>query len=55
MLKTFLKHYLELPAKTINIVCLGGGVGTAQILKGLRDYPLQADLDVRFLFRRQVT
>ncbi|KKS05096.1 MAG: hypothetical protein UU56_C0001G0063 [Candidatus Curtissbacteria bacterium GW2011_GWA2_41_24] len=39
MLKTFLKHYLELPAKTINIVCLGGGVGTAQILKGLRDYP----------------
>src|SRR3990170_8951711 len=40
MLKTFLKHYLELPEKSKNVVCLGGGVGTAQILKGLRDYPL---------------
>ena len=39
MLGTFLRHYLELPAKTKNIVCLGGGVGTSQILKGLRDYP----------------
>jgi len=39
MFKTFLKNYLELPPKTTNIVCLGGGVGTAQILKGLRDYP----------------
>lgn len=39
MFKTFLKHYLELPSKTANIVCLGGGVGTAQVLKGLRDYP----------------
>lgn len=39
MLKKFLKNYLELPAKEINIVCLGGGVGTAQILKGLRKLP----------------
>lgn len=39
MLATFFRHYLELPPKTKNIVCLGGGVGTAQILKGLRDYP----------------
>lgn len=39
MLGTFLRHYLELPPKTKNIVCLGGGVGTAQILKGLRRYP----------------
>ncbi|OGD92914.1 hypothetical protein A2697_05305 [Candidatus Curtissbacteria bacterium RIFCSPHIGHO2_01_FULL_41_44] len=36
MLNTFLRHYLELPLKTKNVVCLGGGVGTAQILKGLR-------------------
>src|SRR3989338_7542690 len=35
MLNTFLRHYLELPLKTKNVVCLGGGVGTAQILKGL--------------------
>ncbi|MBI3282489.1 uridine diphosphate-N-acetylglucosamine-binding protein YvcK [Candidatus Curtissbacteria bacterium] len=39
MLGTFLRHYLELPEKTKNIVCLGGGVGTSQILKGLRNYP----------------
>ncbi len=39
MLKAFLRHYLELPADTKNVVCLGGGVGTAQILKGLRNYP----------------
>lgn len=38
MLGTFIRHYLELPPKTKNIVCLGGGVGTSQILKGLRDY-----------------
>lgn len=36
MLKTFLSHYLELPPKLKNVVCLGGGVGTAQVLKGLR-------------------
>lgn len=40
MLKTFLSHYLELPPKTSNITCLGGGVGTAQILKGLRKLPV---------------
>jgi len=39
MFKTFLRHYLELPQKDARIACLGGGVGTAQILKGLRDYP----------------
>lgn len=42
MLLSFLKHYLELPEKKKKIVCLGGGVGTAQILKGLR--PLYFDL-----------
>lgn len=37
MLGTFLRHYLELPQKGANVVCLGGGVGTSQILKGLRN------------------
>lgn len=36
MLKSFIKHYFELPEQTKNVVCLGGGIGTAQILKGLR-------------------
>ena len=36
MFKAFLKHYLEIPEKSKKVVCLGGGVGTAQILKGLR-------------------
>lgn len=40
MLKSFLRHYLELPTKSKNVVCLGGGVGTSQVLKALRDYPL---------------
>src|SRR3989304_6377813 len=40
MLKTFIKHYLELPSTKKRIVCLGGGVGTAQILKGLQKYDL---------------
>ncbi|MBI2598763.1 YvcK family protein [Candidatus Curtissbacteria bacterium] len=39
MLKTFFRHYFELPPKVKNIVCLGGGVGTAQVLKGLRPKP----------------
>ena len=39
MLRSFFRHYLELPEKEANIVCLGGGVGTAQILKGLRSLP----------------
>ena len=39
MFKTFLKHYLEIDEGSTNIVCLGGGVGTAQVLKGLRHYP----------------
>lgn len=37
MLKSFLRHYLEIPATKTKIVCLGGGVGTATILKGLRN------------------
>ena len=37
MLVSFLRHYLELPQKSKNIAFLGGGVGTAQLLKGLRD------------------
>lgn len=39
MLGTFFRHYLELPQKTKNIVFLGGGIGTAQLLKGLRTHP----------------
>lgn len=39
MFKDFFRHYLELPQQRKNIVCLGGGIGTAQILKGLRSYP----------------
>ncbi|MCR4324201.1 MAG: YvcK family protein [Candidatus Curtissbacteria bacterium] len=39
MFRQFFRHYLELPPKNLNVVCLGGGVGTAQILKGLRSYP----------------
>lgn len=37
MLATFLRNYFELPPKVTNLVCLGGGVGTAQLLKGLRN------------------
>ena len=36
MIKTFFRHYLELPKEKKEVVCLGGGVGTAQILAGLR-------------------
>ncbi len=39
MFKSFLKHYLEIDSTNTNIVCLGGGVGTAQVLKGLRSHP----------------
>lgn len=39
MLGSFLRQYLELPPKFKNAVCLGGGVGTSQVLKGLRHYP----------------
>lgn len=38
MIASFLRHYLELPAANKSIVCLGGGVGTAQVLAGLRFY-----------------
>src|SRR3989338_6939421 len=38
MIISFLKNYLELPSATKSIVCLGGGVGTAQVLSGLRVY-----------------
>lgn len=40
MLGSFLRQYLELPPKTKKITCLGGGVGTSQVLKGLRNYPV---------------
>lgn len=36
MIGSFLRHYFEVPEKLVKIVCLGGGVGTAQVLKGLR-------------------
>lgn len=38
MLGSFLRQYLELPPKTKKVACLGGGVGTSQVLKGLRNY-----------------
>ncbi len=37
MFKSFLKHYFEIPEAETKIVCLGGGVGTATVLKGLRN------------------
>ncbi len=40
MFRKFLKHYFEIPETKNTITCLGGGVGTAQILKGLRDLNL---------------
>src|SRR3989344_3795362 len=40
MFKKFIRNYLELPAKNYNVVCLGGGIGTAQVLKGLRHLPI---------------
>lgn len=40
MLGSFIRNYLELPQKKKKIVCLGGGVGTSQILKGLRPFDL---------------
>lgn len=40
MLGSFLRQYLELPPKTKRVTCLGGGVGTSQVLKGLRNYPV---------------
>lgn len=36
MFKAFFKNYFELPSSGKKIVCLGGGVGTATILKGLK-------------------
>lgn len=41
MFRTFFRHYFELPQKAKSIVCLGGGVGTAQLLKGLREGPYE--------------
>ncbi len=38
MLRSFLRHYFELPPDQQEIVCLGGGVGTSQVLSGLRKY-----------------
>lgn len=40
MLKAFFKSYFELSQNAKNVACLGGGVGTAQILKGLRTLPV---------------
>jgi len=37
-LKIFLHSYLELPAKTDRIVCLGGGTGLPNLLTGLKLY-----------------
>lgn len=42
MLRDFFKHYFEIPEEKKAVTCLGGGVGTAQILKGLRN--LNVDL-----------
>ena len=39
MFLSFFRNYLEIPTKKKRVVCLGGGVGTAQILKGLRSQP----------------
>ena len=41
MFLSFFRNYLELPIKKKRVVCLGGGVGTAQILKGLRKQPYE--------------
>ena len=38
MIISFLRELLELPSVDGKIVCLGGGVGTAQVLAGLRFY-----------------
>lgn len=38
LIGNFFKNYLELPQTKKKIVCLGGGVGTSQILSGLRKY-----------------
>lgn len=38
MIRSFFRHYLELPKVGQKVVCLGGGVGTAQVLSGLRHY-----------------
>lgn len=37
MLKSFLRSYFDMPKDKKEVVCLGGGVGTSQVLKGLRD------------------
>lgn len=38
MIANFLRNYFELPQNKKKITCLGGGVGTSQILSGLRKY-----------------
>src|SRR3989344_4956614 len=38
MIGSFIKNYLEIPSSEKKIVCLGGGVGTSRVLKGLRKY-----------------
>lgn len=37
-LKNFLHSYLEIPVKTVRIVCLGGGTGLPNLLAGLKLY-----------------
>lgn len=38
MITSFIRHYLELPQKNQKVLCLGGGVGTSQVLAGLRHH-----------------
>src|SRR3989344_1233771 len=38
LVENFFRHYLELPEKRRNIVCIGGGNGTAQVLRGLKTF-----------------
>ncbi len=38
LFKNFIRGYLELPEKRSSIVCIGGGNGTAQVLRGLKTF-----------------
>lgn len=38
LLSFFTQHYLELPKKQANIVCIGGGTGLSTLLSGLKFY-----------------
>lgn len=41
MLSNFFRNYFEIPVKNKKVVCLGGGVGTSNILSGLRDMDVE--------------